>query len=136
VAETWDRSHQWVLHCYHHKQVKVTATMDGPHLVPQLMAARQIWEKFQTMLPAQVRERIVNGRLPLGVVSTTEWWRMREKAATLGLKLEAEGTSTVTYLPEDKTAGAAWHIDSEAEMLKIAKEMMAAGVPVVVSEVD
>jgi hypothetical protein len=134
--EDWDRSHEWVVRRIHRCLCEINAVLNESDLIRQLVALRKLSPKYRDVPPAEMRNRIIKGRLPLGSFNSVDSKRIRDEAAVLGLQLEMIDASTVGFLPYDKTTKMVWLIEDDAVAARIAHEMIAAGATVEVIEVD
>ena len=92
---------------------------------------RRCLPQFRDLSPAAVRAQVgQSGELPLGVLPSPEGRRLIEAVQGQGLRVVAEGASSVGYLPLDRTTGCAWLIENELEARAVVQAMLAAGVPV------
>lgn len=132
----WDRSGDWVILRTHRTTYRIAVLIDPSHFTRQLVAIRQMSETYRNMPPSQFRRVIINGRVPLGEFSPVEITRIRSLADSLGLALDIQTISETTESPYEKSHNIFWLIDDDALCQRIVREMLAAGVPVELSEVD
>jgi hypothetical protein len=129
---TWDRSHDYVLQRFWNELVRVTIRFkNSSPSVAELAAIRRCLPQFRDTAPASLRKSIGDSQtLALGEMPGRLARQLIEILAAEGLEVVAQSASYVSYLPFDRTTGCAWLIEDEAEAMAVAKEMMAAGVPV------
>jgi hypothetical protein len=128
----WDRSHDWVLKCFESDRAELTIRFEGgrPSL-RELAALRRYLPGFRDVPPATARARAGDrGRLELGDLPGPEARRLWDELRRAGLQAELHNTSGVSYLPLDRTTGAALIVEDDAEAQRLAEEMIRAGVPV------
>ncbi len=83
------------------------------------------------MSPAAARAFAgTGGRLELGEFPGPQARRLLDQLGGAGLRTELRVTSGVSYLPLDRTTGAALIVEDNAEARILAEEMIRAGVPV------
>lgn len=136
----WDRTRKWVLHRVQVKKRRLVVVFqqEGPS-VKELMALRSLVAKYAQLPPPRLKSIIGLSRtLDIGGFAPAEAQRLKAKASELGLLLQEEATSHISYLPVD-TSGCmdeALLICDDAEAERVAQEMIAAGVPVKDEVVD
>jgi hypothetical protein len=87
--------------------------------------------EFQQLAPAAARDRAgAGGRVQLGELPGPEATRLLECLRQAGLRAELRNTSCASYLPLDRTTGAALLIEDEGEARRVAEEMIRDGIPV------
>lgn len=128
----WDRTHDWVLQCFESDQAQLTVLFDEARpSIRELAALRRCLPDFRHLAPAAARSRAgTAGRLELGELPGPEARRLSECLRQAGLKAELRNTSCVSYLPLDRTTGAALLIEDDGEARRLAEEMIRAGIPV------
>jgi hypothetical protein len=128
----WNRTHDWVLQCFETDRADLTVLFDGARpSLRELAALRRCLPEFRHLPPAATRNRAgTSGRLELGELPGPEARRLVEDLQHAGLRTELRNTSCVSYLPLDRTTGAALIVEDEAESRRLAADMMRAGIPV------
>jgi phosphatidylserine/phosphatidylglycerophosphate/cardiolipin synthase-like enzyme len=128
----WDRTHDWVVHCFESDRAELTVLFDGARpALRELAALRRCLPEFRDLPPATARARAgADGRLALGELPGPEARRLSDDLRRAGLRAELRNTSAVTYLPLDRTTGAALIVEDDAEARRLAEQMIRAGVPV------
>ena len=82
----------------------------------ELAALRGCMAEFRQLPLAEARNRAgTNGRLELGEIPGPEARRLSEDLQQAGLRVELRNTSRVSYLPLERTTGAALLIEDEGE---------------------
>src|SRR4051812_19237605 len=120
----WDRTHDWVLQCFETDRADLTVVFDGARpSLRELAALRRCVAEFRQLPPAAARNRAgTSGRLELGELPGPEGRRLSEDLQQAGLRVELRNTSRVSYLPLDRTTGAALLIEDEDEAQRLAEE--------------
>ena len=129
----WDRSHDWVLTCYESDRAELTVLFDQSQpSVHELVALRRCLPAFREVSPADARTRAAGarGRLELGELAGPEARRLLDELRRAGLRSELRNTSSVSYLPLDRTTGSALLVEDHTEAQRLAEQMIRAGVPV------
>lgn len=128
----WDRTHDWVVQCFESDRAELTVLFEGARpALNELAALRQCLSQFRDLPPAAARARAgTDGRLALGELPGPEPRRLSDDLRRAGLQAELRNTSAVTYLPLDRTTGAAWIVENDEEARRLAERMIQAGVPV------
>jgi hypothetical protein len=128
----WERTHDWLLHCFAHDLAQLTILFDHDRpSLRELMALRKSLPEFGDLSPAAARERArAIGRVALEEMWGPEARRLAVRLQHAGLRTEIRNTSYISYLPIDRTTGAALLIEDEAESRRVTDEMLRAGIPV------
>jgi hypothetical protein len=128
----WDSTHDWVLTRFESDRAELTVLFDeaSPSL-RELIALRRCLPEYRQLTPAAARDRAgTGGRVELGELPGPEARRLSEGLQQAGLRSELRNTSRISYLPVDRTTGAAMLIEDEGEARRVAEEMIRAGIPV------
>jgi hypothetical protein len=128
----WDRSHDWVVQRYHSDRAELTVLFEvGRPSVRELAALRRCLPAIRDIPPSAARARSGHqGRLELGEMPGPEARRLLCELRRVGLRAELRVTSTVSYLPLDRTTGTALIVENDADATRLAEQMIQAGIPV------
>ena len=112
----WDCTHHWVLQCLATDWADLTVVFERvrPSL-RELAALRGCRAEFRLPLAAARNPAGTSGRLELGKLPGPEARRLSEDLQQAGLRVELRNTSRVSYLPLERTTGAALLIEDEGE---------------------
>src|SRR5262245_43147528 len=112
----WDHTHDWVVQCFASDRAELTVVFaDARPALRELAALRQCLPEFRDVPPAIARARAgTDGRLALGELHGPEARRLLDDLRRAGLRAELRNTSGVSYLPLDRTTGAALIVEDEA----------------------
>src|SRR6185503_7697293 len=111
----WDRTHDWILQRFTSDRATLMVLFEAskPSL-RELVALRQCLPSFKDIPPAAARAQGgSSGRLELGELPGPEARRLQSKLQRAGVRSEVRVTSTVSYMPLDRTTGLAWLIEDE-----------------------
>ncbi len=128
----WDRTHDWVLSRHYTERATLMVLFQGGRpSVSELATLRRCLPWLRHLAPVVLRDRIgQSGNLDLGEFDGREARRWQEDLKGAGLQVVIRDTSFTSYLPIDRTTGAALLVEDEEKARELVEEMMRAGVPV------
>lgn len=133
----WNRTHDWIVERRHEHEIVLAVIFSAaPPSIEELKLVRNLLPEFSSEPPGQVRQRIRDGRLDLGVLSALDARAIITRAAALGLRVDSTVSTRTAYVFEDRTAAAVLVVEHDDQAAQLASEMIAAGVPVRDVEVD
>jgi hypothetical protein len=107
-----------------------------PPSIEELKRVRSLLPELSNATPVDLRQRIRDGRLELGVRPALEARAIISRAQSLGLRADSTTCLRTSYVFENRTTGAVLLVEDDAQAAQLANEMIAAGVPVREVEVD
>jgi hypothetical protein len=129
----WDRAESWEVQRVHATRLGLRAHVAN---VADLARVRELMPELRDVPPAELRGRVLNGVLDLGEFGTIEGPRILATARDLGLQVDAERRTTVSHICFNRTRRCAVLVEDPAAAERLAAEMLAASVPLVLVEVD
>jgi hypothetical protein len=128
----WGGRHDWVLLRFYSDLTRVTSQFQcAKPSLSELTVIRRCLPQYRDMSPTAARASIgESGQLTLGVLPTPEARQIIGKIQGVGLTVNVEGASDISYFPHDKTTGCGLVIEDEGEARAVVQSVLDAGAPV------
>lgn len=135
----WDGSEDWGLSANHNSLCSVKIVFSGNQpTIKEIAALRKLITAYQNIPVIDVKSLLSNRKeIDLGLFSSIETNRIKERAVELNLTIIAVDSSYTSYLPINRTTNHALLIEDNSLARRVTAKMLEFGVPIIdYAEID
>ncbi|MFT5465164.1 MAG: hypothetical protein ACI8UO_000251 [Verrucomicrobiales bacterium] len=128
----WDRTEEWEVQRIFHGRSRLTVLIRAEARASDIASIRRIVPELRCLRPSEISSRIdASGKIEIGAMEGREARRLEEQFTEAGIAIKRTDTSSVSFVPVNRTRNSALLIEDPDEANRVAKEMIAEGIPVV-----